>query len=110
MIPTFPLMTVTKSKANLSKPMWRSIPTCLPTACRRKSSADLPDGQINGFAVQPRLQKYSASRFTQIKSISIVSHPTEGRIAIVTDAGWDAMDAEARLTKRAEADGKAVWS
>ncbi|WP_291578137.1 hypothetical protein [Bradyrhizobium sp.] len=37
-------------------------------------------------------------------------HPTEGRIAIVTDAGLDAVDAEARLTNRADADGEVVWS
>jgi hypothetical protein len=34
----------------------------------------------------------------------------EGRIAIVTDAGWDAVDAEALLTNSAQADGKIVWS
>jgi hypothetical protein len=32
-----------------------------------------PDGQITDLAVQSRLQKYSASRFTQIKSISRAS-------------------------------------
>jgi hypothetical protein len=33
-----------------------------------------------------------------------------GRIAIVTDAGLDAMDAAALLTNSANAGGKAVWS
>jgi hypothetical protein len=37
-------------------------------------------------------------------------HPTEGRIAIVTDAGLDAMDAAVLLTNSTNADGKAVWS
>ena len=32
---------------------------------------DLPDGQIIEFPVQPLLQKYSASRSTQIRSISL---------------------------------------
>jgi hypothetical protein len=43
--------------------------------------------------VQPRLQKYFRSRLSQIKSISSLSHPLQGRIAVVTDAGWDAVDA-----------------
>ena len=47
------------------------------------------------LAVQSCLQKYFCSRLTQIKSISPPSRPTEGRIAIVTDAGRDAMDAAA---------------
>jgi len=34
----------------------------------------------------------------------------KGRIAIVTDAGWDAVDAEAFLTNGADADGEVVWS
>jgi hypothetical protein len=36
--------------------------------------------------------------------------PLEGRIAIVTDAGRDAVDADAPLTNGAEADGEGVWS
>jgi hypothetical protein len=36
--------------------------------------------------------------------------PLEGRIAIVTDAGRDAVDAEVPITNGAEADGKDVWS
>ena len=47
------------------------------------------------LAVQSCLQKYFCSRLTQIKSISPPSRPTQGRIAIVTDAGRDAMDAAA---------------
>jgi len=38
------------------------------------------------------------------------SCPTEGRFAIVTDAGRDAVDADALLTNGAEADGEVVWS
>jgi len=38
--------------------------------------------------VKPLLQKYFASRLTQIRCISkTVSFPLEGRIAIVTDVG-----------------------
>jgi hypothetical protein len=50
--------------------------------------------QINLICpVQSHLKKFSASPPTQIKSILLPSRPTEGRIAIVTDAGWDAVDA-----------------
>jgi hypothetical protein len=37
-------------------------------------------------------------------------HPTRGAIAIVTNAGLDAMDARALLTNSANADGEVVWS
>jgi hypothetical protein len=62
--------------------------------------ADLPDGQISScFArmpVQPHLQKYSVSRLTQIRCISItVSFRQEGRSRVVTSAGRDAVDARA---------------
>ena len=42
-------------------------------------------------------------------SINVPSH-SEGRFANVTDAGRDAVDADARLTGEAEADGEVVWS
>jgi hypothetical protein len=38
------------------------------------------------------------------------SRPTEGRLAIVTDAGRDAVDAAALLTNSTKADGEVVWS
>jgi len=44
--------------------------------------------------VQSHLQKHFRSSFTQIKTITAPSRPTEGRIAIVTNAGRDAMDAD----------------
>ena len=51
------------------------------------------------IAVHLRFQKYSASRFGQIKIISAaVSSHREGRLAIVTNAGRDAMDADGPLT------------
>jgi hypothetical protein len=46
----------------------------------------------------------------QITGIFQPSWPTEGRFAIVTDAGQDAMDVEAPITNGAEADGEVVWS
>jgi hypothetical protein len=36
--------------------------------------------------------------------------PLEGRIAIVTDAGRDAVDVDVLLTSGTEADGEVVWS
>jgi hypothetical protein len=38
------------------------------------------------------------------------SVPKEGRIAIVTNAGRNAVDADAPITNGAEADGEDVWS
>jgi hypothetical protein len=38
------------------------------------------------------------------------SRPTEGRHAIVTAAGRDAVDADAPITNGTEADGEGVWS
>jgi hypothetical protein len=45
--------------------------------------------------VSSRTRKNKLLRtFTQIKAESALSRPTEGRIAIVTDAGRDAVDAD----------------
>ena len=71
---------------------------------------DLPDRLFGTLPVQPHLQKYFRSRNTQIKIISAaVSFHQEGRLAIVTNAGRDAMDAEVPLTNGTEADGEVVW-
>jgi hypothetical protein len=59
--------------------------------------------------VQPLSKKYSAFPKSQITSYPRPSTPLEGRIAIVTDAGLDAMDAAALLTNSAKADGEVVW-
>ena len=57
---------------------------------------DLPVGLLFESCVYPPLQKYFASPVGQIISTNS-RHPTpqEGRIAIVTDAGRDAVDAAA---------------
>ena len=47
------------------------------------------------------MQKYFRSRLTQITSISPAVSPPEGRLAIVTNAGRDAMDVAARETSAA---------
>ena len=51
--------------------------------------------------------------FTSDPNHLLISHrpvPHEGRLAIVTDAGRDAVDVNALLTNSAEADGEVVWS
>jgi hypothetical protein len=50
--------------------------------------------------------------FRNTKSLAYSSRPVplEGRFAIVTDAGQDAVDVEAPITNGAEADGEVVWS
>src|SRR5467141_2358074 len=61
-------------------------------------SGDLPVGH---FCVQPHLQKYFASPVGQIISTnSRRPTPQEGRIMIVTDAGWDAVDAAAFCARK----------
>src|SRR5712664_1634458 len=63
-----------------------------------RTCGDLPVGQ---FCVESRLQKYFASPVGQIISTNS-RHPTppEGRIAIVTGAGRDAVDAAASGAQR----------
>jgi hypothetical protein len=62
---------------------------------------DLPDGQISDLAVQPPLQKYSASRVGQIISIAPPVSPDErGGSRVVTNARWDAVDAKVATDER----------
>src|ERR1700720_489041 len=72
-------------------------------------SSDLPVGQITQKSVQTLGGKYSSWRPTQITAISTASCPTQRGVGHVTDAGRDAVDADARLTGDAEADGEVVW-
>ena len=71
----------------------------------------MPDGQISEVPVESHFQKYSGFRRTQItfRTSAIPSH-SEGRFAIVTDAGRDAVDAAVSLTNDTQADGEVVWS
>jgi hypothetical protein len=75
-----------------------------------KWSRDLPDGRPSRIRVQPSLQKYSASQLGRNSFIDSPSRPSEGRFAIVTDAGRDAVDVMVPLTNGARADGEVVWS
>jgi hypothetical protein len=74
----------------------------------------IPDflNRINLFLpVQPLCKNISALRSTQITSLipAVSSHP-KGRLAIVTDAGRDAVDVDVSITNDTEADGEDVWS
>ncbi len=60
--------------------------------------------------VQSLSKKYSDFQNKRITLLIAPSTPLEGRIAIVTDAGLDAVAALALLTNSADADGKIVWS
>jgi hypothetical protein len=61
--------------------------------------------------VQPRSKKYSDFQKSQITLYPPSSTPLEGRIAIVTDAGLDAVAASGASDESALlADGKIVWS
>jgi hypothetical protein len=61
------------------------------------------------WTVQSHLQKHFRSSPKQITSLVAPSRPNEGRLAIVTNAGRDAVDAKAALTNGADADGEVVW-
>jgi hypothetical protein len=61
--------------------------------------------------VQPHPKKYSGFPKSQITLYPRPSTPLEGRIAIVTDAGLDAMDAGGASDESVLlADGEVVWS
>jgi hypothetical protein len=59
---------------------------------------DLPDRRSGETPVQPDSQKNISSLFSQIKSITRAVSSHVGALAIVTDAGRDAMDADVLLT------------
>jgi len=69
-----------------------------------------PSGCFARGVSSPFLKNFSSFRFMQISFLVPPSTPLEGRIAIVTNAGLDAMDAAALLTNSAKADGEVVWS
>jgi hypothetical protein len=96
----------------------------------RKNVAKQPDGQISKSVSSPDPKNISLLRLVETALLIPPSHPTEGRIAIVTDAGRDAVDAAAlgaqrdgragltracersngELTNDVAADGEVVWS
>jgi hypothetical protein len=82
-----------------------------------KRQDDNPTGKsMTRFArCEVRLSSLSCKNiliFRNGKSVYIHRRPVplEGRFAIVTDAGRDAVDVEVPITNGAEADGEVVWS
>jgi hypothetical protein len=68
-------------------------------------------GQLIDPSVQPCLKKYSDFPKPQISPYMRRPVPREGRFAIVTDAGRDAVDAGSAKDESAFlADGEVVWS
>jgi len=53
------------------------------------------------WAVQSCTKKHSASVVGQITGLTLPVSPNEGRLAIVTNVRWDAVDADALLTNGA---------
>src|SRR6266567_9050538 len=68
-------------------------------------SGDLPVGL---FCVESALQKYFGFHPPQIISRTFAIPPTEGRIAIVTDAARDAVDAAAFCARRDRRAGRKI--
>jgi hypothetical protein len=58
------------------------------------------DGQITQNLSSPFAKKYFAFPIGQISGFSPRVSPTEGRLAIVTNARWDAVDAKAATDER----------
>jgi hypothetical protein len=108
------LITVTCSQSPRRAPAHWLDPGCcgppsVPADLRVKSNFS---SRIKLFLlVQSALEKYSDFPKPQISFITPPSTPLEGRIAIVTDAGLDAMDASgAKDESVLLADGEVVWS
>ena len=59
-----------------------------------------PSGCLANFVSSARTKNISLPRLVETALLIPSSRPTEGRIAIVTDAGWDAVDAAASGVKR----------
>jgi hypothetical protein len=68
------------------------------------------DGSICFYLSSPICKNISLRCHPKSNLYPSPSHPTEGRIMIVTNAGWDAVDADAPITNGTEADGEVVWS
>jgi len=69
-----------------------------------------PTGKSVNFMSSPLSKNILIFRNPKSLLYFPLSRPTEGRHAIVTAAGRDAMDADAPQTSGVEADGEVVWS
>jgi hypothetical protein len=86
----------------------------MTAGCVTDSATNLPAGQIRArsfiFLSSPVCKNISVFPKPNQNYMIRCPAPSEGRFAIVTDVGRDAVDADALLTNGAEADGKDVWS
>ncbi len=97
-----PAAAKSSSRPTRANPAPNSAPPPAPAAARRGIAAGGRSGNNNPICptgkslnpVQARSQKYFCFSETQITPISSPSRPEEGRCAIVTNAGRDAVDAE----------------
>jgi hypothetical protein len=69
----------------------------------------LPDGQITNFLSSPSAKNISLSPSGK-STLQLTRLTHRGALRNVINAGWDAVDADACLTERADADGEVVWS
>jgi hypothetical protein len=88
---------------------------CTKASCKVRKITESPHANSTARcgdlgAVQPLFQKDFSSPRTQIKIISAAVLSLRGALAIVTDAGQDAVDADVLQTNGTEADGEVVWS
>ena len=70
-------------------------------AAGSRASAKMSNQISLMLPVQSRQKKYSASKSKQINNTCAPSCPARGALAIVTDVGQDAMDADALRTNSA---------
>jgi hypothetical protein len=69
-------------------------------AIHERRQGDMPDGQITESCPAPFAKIFRFAIYPNQNYIPRRLTPHEGRIAIVTDAGWDAVDAAASGTQR----------
>jgi hypothetical protein len=69
-----------------------------------------PDGQIKKTCPAPSEKIFRLSRRANQWCFSARLTRQEGRLAIVTNVRWDAVDADVPLTNGAETYGEVVWS
>jgi hypothetical protein len=74
----------------------------MPFPLEAPSAANFtPVGQITETLSSPRCKNISLSRLVETSLETAPSRPAEGRLAIVTNAGRDAMDADVLRTNSA---------
>jgi hypothetical protein len=79
---------------------------------RKWPNRDQNDAIEFGELAPSKFRNFRISLDGRVETALLIRHPvpTEGRFAIVTNVGRDAVDALALLTNSAQADGEVVWS